>query len=599
MARFSQETIERVKDSADIVEVVSAHTDLRRTGQRMMGLCPFHDERTASFSVDPGAKLYHCFGCGVGGDVIKFVEEKEGLPFADAVEALADRYGVEVEREQEDPRLEQQRKRRGRLVEVLDRTAQFYAAYLWDSDEAAKSREYLRGRGLSEEVLKEFGVGFAPNRWDTVVLRGQSAGFSVEELIAAGLVKKGTRSGYLDHFRARIMFPIRDARGRMQGLGGRATRDEQRAKYVNSPEGELYRKSRTLYGIERARAAMAKRGRAVVVEGYTDVLAAHQAGVEETVAVMGTAITEQQIETLARFTSEVILALDADRAGRDAMLRGHAVAAKKEVRLRIVQMPSGTDPADLLAGSTPSDDAVRRFEQLIEQAVEVPTFEVNALLDDADLRSPSGRDEALASSLAVIDSVVSPITRDELIRTVSNRVGLDPGVVVRQLQSIPTRAAPPAQRKQPDGPSSSQRSAAPLLTQHELRERALFAMCIAAPAHGRETLEGITDDQLSSPVMVRARDWLREHLDEPQAGLPRDDVELVNVVTDLVLRSQREPASPEAIDLNRLHLERSAVERQIAVAEANGGDPPVELQHRRAELTERLAHQQSPPPKRR
>ena len=188
MARFSQESIERVKDAADIVEVVSAYTELRRSGQRFVGLCPFHDERTPSFSVNAGEKVYHCFGCGVGGDVITFVEEKEGLAFADAVEALADRYGVEVEREQEDPQAEAARKRRGRLVELLDRTAAFYAAYLWESDEAAKSREYLLGRGLAEESLREFGVGVAPNRWESVYLRGQQAGFSVEELMAAGLV---------------------------------------------------------------------------------------------------------------------------------------------------------------------------------------------------------------------------------------------------------------------------------------------------------------------------------------------------------------------------------------------------------------------------
>ena len=261
-----------MKDAADIVEIVSAYTDLRRTGDRFTGLCPFHEERSPSFSVDPREKLYYCFGCEAGGDVFRFVQEKEGLGFPEAVEALGERYGVEIERESEDPQAEEQRKRRARLGEVLERTAQFYAAYLWESKEAAKAREYLESRGLGEEVLREFGVGYGPSAWDQILTRGQSAGFGVPELLAAGLVQKGQKGGHYDRFRARIMFPVRDPRGRVQGFGARALRPDTKPKYLNSPEGELYRKSRTLYGIDRARAAIAKAGRAVVVEGYTDCL---------------------------------------------------------------------------------------------------------------------------------------------------------------------------------------------------------------------------------------------------------------------------------------------------------------------------------------
>lgn len=207
MALISHDSLDRVKQAADIVEVVSAHTDLRRQGARYVGLCPFHEERTPSFSVEPQEKLYHCFGCGVGGDVIKFVEEKEGLGFSDAVELLADRYGVELEREQEDPRAEARRQRRRRLEQLLERAAAFYANYLWESDEAAKARDYLAGRGLGEEVLRAFGVGYAPSAWDKILVRGQQAGFSVEELRGVGLVQRGRSGGEYDRFRERIMFP--------------------------------------------------------------------------------------------------------------------------------------------------------------------------------------------------------------------------------------------------------------------------------------------------------------------------------------------------------------------------------------------------------
>ncbi len=191
MSRFSPETIERVRDAADIVEIVSAYTDLRRQGERFVGLCPFHDERTPSFSVKPRDGFYYCFGCEAGGDAIRFVQEKEGLAFPDAVEALGERYGVEVERESEDPRAEEARRRRGRLGEALTRVSAFYEAYLWEAPKAEKARTYLtEERGLGEEVLRNFGVGFAPSAWDSVLTRGQRAGFSIEELLAAGLIQR-------------------------------------------------------------------------------------------------------------------------------------------------------------------------------------------------------------------------------------------------------------------------------------------------------------------------------------------------------------------------------------------------------------------------
>ena len=259
MALFTPGSVERVKEASDIVEVISAYTDLKRSGTRYTGLCPFHDERSGSFSVDPGEKLYHCFGCGVGGDVIKFVEEKEGLSFPDAVEALADRYGVELEREEEDPRAEELRKKRGRLSELLERTAGFYSTFLNDAPQSEKARKYLRERGLGDEALRQFGVGCAPGTWDTILIRGQQAGYSVAELEAAGLVLKSQKGkGHYDRFRSRIIFPIRDARGRMQGFGARALLPDQKPKYVNSPEGELYSKRRTLYGIELSRPQIVK-----------------------------------------------------------------------------------------------------------------------------------------------------------------------------------------------------------------------------------------------------------------------------------------------------------------------------------------------------
>jgi DNA primase len=443
LSRFTPETVERVKEAADIVEIVSAHTELRRGGERYTGLCPFHEERTPSFSVDAREKLYHCFGCGVGGDVIKFVEEKESLGFPEAVETLADRYGVEVERETQDPRTEEIRRRRARIAELLGRTTQFYEAYLWDSDEAGGARSYLESRGLGEEVLRAFGVGYAPSAWDQVLTRGQRAEFSVEELVSAGLIQKGRKGGYYDRFRARITFPVRDARGRVQGFGARALRPDSKPKYLNSPEGELYRKSRTLYGIDLARGPIAKSGRAVVVEGYTDVLAAHQAGIDQAVAVMGTAITPDQLSQLARYTEAVVLAMDADRSGRAAMLRAQRVAGSRKLDLRVAAMPAGEDPAEMLAAG-----GAEPISALISEAMPLAEFHVKSALDYADLDTPAGRDRALDEIAPVLAAMGESISRDELTRLVADHLDADPGLVARRVRD----GSAPAAARQPREP---------------------------------------------------------------------------------------------------------------------------------------------------
>jgi DNA primase len=596
--RFSPDTVERVKESADIVEIISAHTDLRRQGQRFTGLCPFHEERTPSFSVDPREKLYHCFGCGVGGDVIKFVEEKEGLAFPEAVEALGERYGVEVEREAEDPRAEEARKRRARLWEVLERTAAFYVTFLWDSPKAAKARAYLEGRGLGEDVLRSFSVGYAPSAWDQVLTRGQRAGFSVEELRAAGLVQKGRQGGFYDRFRSRITFPVRDPRGRVLGFGARGMTDDAKPKYLNSPEGELYRKSRTLFGIDRARGAIARAGRAVVVEGYTDVLALHQAGVEEAIAVMGTAITTEQLQLLAGHAEEVVLAMDADRAGRDAMVRAQRVAGAKRMRLRVAAMPPGEDPADML-----SDGPAERFVTLVDEAVDLPVFEVESALAAADMSSPAGRDRALDEVVPVLAAMEESISRDELVRRVADRLDADPGLVARRVErgrgggdgssarqpaAAPQRGAP-APSAQTSG--NGQREA---LSARELQERALLAMCIASPKEGREILARLTPDHLSSPVVIRAWQWLSDHLDAPMTGLPRDD-ELVSLITNLVMTSERDPGSRESMELNLLQLEQHMLEDRLGAARERGDDAAlIRLSRERAGLAERIARGERP-----
>jgi DNA primase len=599
LSLFTPETIERVRDSADIVEIVSAHTDLRRQGERFVGLCPFHEERTPSFSVKPAEGFYYCFGCEAGGDTIKFVQEKEGLSFPDAVEALAERYGVEVEREQEDPQAEQRRKRRGRLGEALERASAFYEAYLWEAEKARKARSYLAGRGLGEEVLRAFGVGFAPSAWDSLVVRGQRAGFSIDELAAVGLVQKGRKGGYYDAFRSRITFPVRDARGRTVGFGARATTPDQRPKYKNSAEGELYRKSRTLYGIDRARGPIARGGRAVVVEGYTDVLALHQAGIDEAVAVMGTAITAEQLKLLGGYAGEVVLALDADRAGREAMLRAQRVAGSGKLRLLVVAMPEGEDPADLLA----ADRGEERFRRLLSEAVDLSVFHARAILDDADLASPAGRDRALDEVVPVLQAMGETITRQELVSEIADRLDTDPGMVGRRLGAArPPQASAPVEEHDP-GPEwqqgergAGERPAVPAgerrPSAEERREDALLAMCIAHPGPGAEYLARLEPEHLVGERARHALPWLRDHLIDPLDGLPREDEELFAEISRLAMLAEAEPAEEPAMELTWLMLDRARIDREIARLRREGVDDPtrtVELHRERARLADAIA----------
>lgn len=579
-----------------MVEIVSARTDLRRQGVRYTGLCPFHDERSPSFSVHAEEKLYHCFGCGVGGDLFDFVAETENIDFPAAVELLADRYGVEVTREKEDPQAEQRRKARNRLTELLERAAGFYSAFLRDAPEAEKARDYLASRGLGEEALKQFGIGYAPSAWDTLIMRGQQAGFSVDELAAAGLAQKGRTGGMYDRFRARITFPIRDARGRAVGFGARAMRDDQKPKYLNSAENELFHKGEILYGIDIARPAMAKAGYALVVEGYTDVLALHQAGLAEAVGVMGTAITEPQLAMLSATVDTVVLALDADAAGRKAMLRAQEVAAGRKLTIRVVAMPAGEDPAEIATAGGGGE----KFREMVDAAVDLPEFHVGLILDGVDSSSPQDRDRGLGEVSPVLAAIPAGATREHLTRRVAERLGIDPTVVVSRLQDAPSRTT--ASRDARVGGSAGQSGSAgsqdqapvrpaggSLLSRRERLERSMLVMCVARPSEGRDYLGQLEDHHLSSPLIHRTVAWLKEHLDDPMEGLDADDREMHRLVSAMVVRADPAQVGEGSIRRNFKELELAALEDRIAAAgRSDDNELRARLNRERSALVEEV-----------
>jgi DNA primase len=569
VARYTQDSIERVKEAVDMVELVGARSDLRRAGSQWKGLCPFHDERTPSFSVNPDRKVYYCFGCGAHGDAIAFVRETEALDFQAAVEFLAERYGVELAREAEDPQEEARRQRRQRLGRLVERTAAFYARYLWDSKEAARARDYLASRGLREDVLRAFRIGYAPSRWDAVTVRAQQDGFRPDELVAAGLAQaKRGGGGFYDRFRGRIMFPLADARGRVLGFGARSLSDDQPPKYINTSENELYHKGRQLFGIDQARAAAAKKGRIVAVEGYTDVLALHQGGVTESVAIMGTALTHEQLAELSRAVGSdggIYLALDADRAGQDAMLRAGRGARERGVELRVIGMPEGADPAELV-----ERDGADAFEALLGRAVTVHEFEVRRRLAAVDRGDPVARDRALGDVLPILQSVdATSVLRDHLMRLVADKLEVPPENLHVQVATAgrATPAAPRAfERAEPPAP----RVAAPSVEAIARAEREFLAMCLSDGSQGREYLGRLEDDHFSSQALRRVRDHLLDHFDDPLADLPEDDPGLAALVTDVAMRGEEGHVSGDTLRLTFLQLELQRVMRQLRHAEREG-----------------------------
>jgi DNA primase len=543
MSRISSESIERVRATADIVEVVQGHTELRRSGGRFIGRCPFHDERTPSFSVDPSEKLYYCFGCQAGGDVFTFLQEKEGVEFREAVEQLADRYGVELALEEADAGEVERRRQRDRLYELLGKTAAFYARYLWESREAAKARAYLEQRGLGREALTAYGVGYAPSAWDRILTSALRSGFSETELVATGLAQRGRQGGFYDRFRSRIMFPLRDARGRVLGFGARAMNETQLPKYLNTSETPIYHKSRLLFGLDLARPHATREGKVIVVEGYTDVIALRQGGIENVVASMGTALTDDQLAELARLARVVLLAFDADRSGQEAMLRVQRAAAGRGIDLKVVRLPDDKDPCDLLLEEGPDSFATRARE-----AISFLQFQVESVMEGADVSSAAAKDRLIAGLRPVLASVGPSAERDEQVRYVAGRLNLSEHLLT------PLLAQPRFERQAVVDAGVATR---------EVVERRFLAMCVSSGEHGREYLTRLTDDHLSSEVLRRVRDWIDEHFDSPTVGLMREDEILAKAVGEIVVRASKEPVSQTGLEVGFLQLEQRRLEAQI------------------------------------
>ena len=503
MGRIPDDDIAKVRDATDVVALISESVVLKQKGRLFWGLCPFHGEKTPSFKVDPGSGLWHCFGCGEGGDALGFLMRRESLEFPEAVRELADRANIEVREEGGMPRGE-----RERLIHACEEAAGFFADTLMRSRErgAVQAREYLSARGFGSDTAKRFQLGYAPHGRDTLVQALTKRGVSRDELVKANLAVAGEGGRLKDRFFDRVMFPIADLSGHVIAFGGRVVGDGH-PKYLNSQETAVFSKSRVLYALDRAKNDIVRTGAAVVVEGYTDVIALHEAGLTNVVATLGTALTAQHVGALARFAKKVVYLFDGDEAGKRAAARAieflewQATPESRagKVDLLVAMIPEGGDPADHVGahGADGMRDVIDRAEPLLR-------FILDLRLAEHDLGSPEGRSAALSSAARVLAGLKGSLLAHDYANHVADRLAVDFATVqAAMLQAKPEVTLRGRPARSGDAEGADDAGAPPPLLPHVRAEEEVVRLAVAHPSV-REDARGLLDAALVVDPSARA-----------------------------------------------------------------------------------------------
>ncbi len=478
------EDVARVRESTDVVAVVSEYTQLKRVGLRWQGLCPFHAEKSPSFSVNVEDGLYYCFGCGVGGDMITFVQEKEQLDFVGAVEWLAGKAGLSLRYTTSGQG--EERRRKAVLQDAIAEAVEWYHDRLLTSPEAGPARGYLRQRGYDGEVVRDYRLGWAPDGWD---LLARALRLSDRDLTDSGLGFVNRRGRQQDAFRARILFPIFDPQGKPVGFGGRNLPGSDGPKYKNTSESEVYAKSKVLYGLHRAKTAVVEADEVIVCEGYTDVIGYAQAGLGRAVATCGTALTEEHVKLLRRFARRVVLSFDADAAGQNAAARFYEWESTHDLDVAVAALPVGGDPADL-ALSDPD-----RLRAAVEEARPFLEFRVDRAIEAVDRSTNEGRARAAERALAMVAEHPDPLVRDQYVMTVASRCHFEPDIIRTMLRD----GVRPVDRRDESRPR--------VRIEHERDSPELEVLRLAV-AKGDEILDQLIPDLFTDPSCAAVYDLL-------------------------------------------------------------------------------------------
>ena len=419
--------VNEVKYRNDIESVISSYVELKKRGKNLVGLCPFHNEKTPSFTVYPENGSFYCFGCGVGGDVFSFIKLIENLDYADAIRYLAEKSGISIIETERDNSLQAMR---NKIYDINRETAKFYHSYLM-SEEGKWALSYLTGRGLKISTIKHFGLGAAPDSWDMLLKHLKSKGFSIDEMLAANVISKSSKGTYYDRFRKRVMFPIINVRGRVVAFSGRAMPgdDKQGGKYVNTSDTLVYKKSENLFGMNFAKNVCEER--VILVEGNMDVVSLHQAGFENTVAALGTAFTAEEAKLLSRYTKEIVLTLDADAAGQKAVKRAGEILKDTGLNVRVIVVPDGKDPDEFIKKNGPE-----RFKALLEGAVSEIEYKLLTAVEGIDVSSDDGKLKYLSKAADIIANTPDAIARDLYISRLSDKYGITRQTLENRVKEI-------------------------------------------------------------------------------------------------------------------------------------------------------------------
>ncbi len=522
---ISNDSIEHLKDSVNIVDVISKSVDLKRAGSNFKGLCPFHNEKTPSFVVSESKQFFTCFGCGARGDVIEFVKRYYNLGFGEAVEKLADEYGVTLEKKQgyED-------KKRARYYEVNKMAARyFYGNFTRGKNDGY---EYMKNRGISDKTLKKYGIGYAPKGWTNLYDHLKKQGVSDQEMADLGLITVNGDKKY-DRFRNRVMFPIINTSGKVIGFGGRAIAEGDSPKYLNSPESIVFKKKNNLYSLNFARQAAAKDGFIILVEGYMDVISLYQSGVQNAVASLGTALTENQAKMLHRYTGDVVLSYDADSAGRKAAMRGMDILRDEDCRVRVLHVTDGKDP----------DEYVKKygkeaFLELIESAKTFAEYKLDSARMGFDLNKDDDKVRYIKKAALILASL-DPVEQDLYSAKISEEIGVSRDSVMREVQRVGQKQS--GEKVREPSPESEGES-----DELNMREAYLIKIVSLDPEYLERILENksMLSSSLSKRVLNRAykqnRDEGKIDLDEIIDGLTDADQKVLIQALESVVIDERQ-----------------------------------------------------------
>ena len=558
MPRIPEDILQRIRDATDIVDLISEHVQLVKKGRNYSGLCPFHDEKTPSFSVDPDRQFYHCFGCGVGGNVFKFIQEIDRVTFVEAVKFLADRAGVALPEHSGPSREETEAA--DNLYRANDLAQKYFHHLLLNDDVGANARTYLQTRSLTGETIEHFGLGYAPPEWDALLKVAGRRDLNPHILERAGLaLPRSTGSGHYDRFRDRVIFPIANLSDRTIAFGARALQPDQEPKYLNSPETPIYHKGRVLYGLSITRDAIRRQDAALVVEGYMDLISLAQAGIQHVVATSGTALTEDHGRLLARFARQVVLLFDGDAAGDAAAMRACEALLGTGLDARVVSLPSEHDP-DTFVQEHGSDALLKRAEN----AQSVLDFYLEQLAQQHDLSSVEGKARAVERLKPLLSKSRDAVRRDLLLREVAERLSVDEQSLRHDLQASIRRPQQP--RKAVAEPSPT---ATPAPPRHELE---FMGLLLNFPQLIPETVREFTPDSLSD---TRTQALCRTFFDHHAHGKAIDLGTIISELQDDALIRLVAQCAAQGFDAEQVerqwrdylrYFQKNALQQRIANA---------------------------------